>query len=378
MSNKLKVQLPADKVEALKTKYGLTDDTLQDVLQSIEVEPGPQESLLVPDATEENDPFMNSLAALAKKGGGEMAEVMAYSMLMDIQERREDRREERRWKNEERERQREGNSKQVNPESEAVKKEVSGLKETVNALINTMKESEQEKAQKQFAESVVTNVTGQIVPELTKLQDRIAYIEERAQAQPNVDVAKEMKEAINDLGEKLTTKVSAGKITIDDFEPVLSLIDRLDARFKKGESAGELDWKNVLVNTVGEIGKEVVTTYKDIETSKRGSFSGEEQKTGETQPQPPMRGIIKRQLQNYILAKLQGGATSLNIPEAAQKLGLTQQQVFQAYQDLTKEGWFQTVSQGGGKTARTEEAQIEAEETTENQIFKRTEAVFTA
>jgi len=373
MSSKLKVQLPADKVEALKEKHGLTDDTLQEVLQSVEVQPGPKESLFVPDAAEESDPFMESMAAIAKKGGGDMGEVMAYSLLIDAQERREDRREERRWRNEDRQTQRKGNT--PNPEAEAVKGEISDLKKTVNNLVETLKEKDQEKAQKEFAASVVTNVTGQIVPELTKLQDRIADIEERSQAQPNVDVAKEMKEAIEDLGEKLATKVSAGKITVDDFEPVLSLIDRLETRFKKGESTGELDWKNVLVNTVGEIGKEVVTTYKDIETYKRDSFSGEEQKT---EPQPPMRGIIKRQLQNYILAKLRGGATSLNIPEAAQKLGLTQQQVFQAYQDLTKEGWFQTVSQGGGKTAG-EEAQIEAaKETPESQIFKRTEAVFTA
>lgn len=371
-----KVQLPPEKVADLKQKYGLSDEVLQEMLNSLQVrQPGPDASLPITAGAvseEENDPFMNSLATLAKKGGGEMAEVMAYSMLMDIQERREDRREDRKWKAEQREK---ANSNTRNPESEAVKSELSDLKETVNTLVETMKKKEEEKTQKEFAEGVVTNVTSQIMPTLQALQKRVDGMD-TVLSQPNADVGKEMKEAIEALGDKLATKVSGGKITVDDFEPVLSLIDRLESRFKKGESGSELDWRNVAVNTLGEIGKEVVATVRDIETTKAGKGGEERREVGETKPEPPMHGIIKRQLQNYILSKLQAGATQLNIPEAAQQLGLTEKQVFQAYQALTKEGWFKTI-EGSEQPERTE-TEIRTQEPQETEVFKRTEAVFTA
>ena len=380
MSQKFKVQLPPEKVNGLKEKYGLSDEALQDVLSSLKVQPGPDASLPVTsavasreDSEEENDPFMNSLTALAKKGGGEMGEVMAYSMLMDIQERREDRREDRRYKQDQRQK---TNSDKSNPATVAVKTEISDLKKTVNSLVESLKEKERDKAQKEFAEDVTTTILGKVMPALDNLQNRVSTME--TGATPDANIATEMKEAIEALGETLATKVKVGNIQVDDFEPIFSLIDRLEARMKKGESSGELNWQTVAVNTIGEVSKEAITAARDIEKARAGAPETlEERQTAENKPKPVMRGIIKRQLQNYILTKMQGGATQLNIPSAARQLGLTQQQVFQAYQDLVKEGWFQTVTQGSEQPEQGTETQIEAQ-APEEKIFKRTEAVFTA
>lgn len=384
MSQKFKVQLPPEKVNDLKEKYGLSDEALQDMLSSLKVQPGPDASLPVTSAAtavasreaseEENDPFMNSLNTLAKKGGGDMAEVLAFTMLSDTMERREDRREDRRYKQDQRQK---TNSDKSNPATEAVKTEISDLKKTVESLVESLKEKERDKAQQEFAESVTTSILGKVMPALDSLQNRVSTME--TGATPDANIATEMKEAIEALGETLATKVKVGNITVDDFEPIFSLIDRLEARMKKGESSGELNWQTVAVNTIGEISKEAITAARDIEKARVGTETiGEPKPTGETKPQPVMRGIIKRQLQNYILAQMQGGATQLNLPSAARQLGLTQPQVFQAYQDLVKEGWFQTVTQGSEQPEQRTETQIEAQAPEERGIFTRTEAVFTA
>jgi DNA-binding transcriptional MocR family regulator len=75
-----------------------------------------------------------------------------------------------------------------------------------------------------------------------------------------------------------------------------------------------------------------------------------------------MQQVMKRQVQNYIMRQLQAGQANLNVKEAARDLGITEQQVVVAYQQLEAEGWFRQ-STGGMENGKQETPQASAPET---------------
>jgi DNA-binding transcriptional MocR family regulator len=66
-----------------------------------------------------------------------------------------------------------------------------------------------------------------------------------------------------------------------------------------------------------------------------------------TQSTAQRHEVIKRQVQNFIMQKIGQGATELNIKEAADKLGLTMEEVNGVYQELVAEGWIKPRPQPG-------------------------------
>jgi len=303
----------------------------------------PQQTLPQPEQEEEEreEPVFDLRSLLSSKKGGkmEMGEVMAYAILTDIMDRREDRREERMWKRERREGQ---NPASKSPEVESIKGEISELRKIVENLAGTIQSQQQNEAQKTFVEGVVKQTTDKIMPDLQAIKDKLAEYDEKLAAgeQPSTsleDIKTALVEAIDKMGEKVG---AGGKTLTDvssDVDKVLSLIETVEKRYKRGEG-GEVDYKTMAVSTVGEIGKELVSAWRDISTTTKteGAYQPPAQET----PASAMQNIIKRQVQNYILQRMEAGATTMNVQQTAQELGLTPGQVAWAYNQLMKEGWF--------------------------------------
>jgi len=321
---------------------------------------------------EEKRPFdLAELMRSRRKGEGPgFWETLAY---MDYQ----DRKEERQWRREEREKAAKNSpaSPSASPDVEVLKKEVGDLKETVGELIETIRSKEQKEAQEKFVQGVVKATTDQIMPELEKLRGKLEAYEEKVKTEPvETDELKEIRDSLQNIVDQIGEKVGAKGMTLTDVEQLMGIIESLEKRFHKPGEGGEVDYKTMAVSTVGEIGKELITAYKEIETSKSGGLGSAEVPPAET-PASTMQTIIKRQVQNYLTQRMTAGAVTVNVAEAAKELGLTPGQIVWAYKELMKEGFFQVkVSSKGKKVRQTEtigETQIPTptETTEEEQVF---------
>jgi hypothetical protein len=303
----------------------------------------PQQTLPQPEQEEEEreEPVFDLRSLLSSKKGAPFGtgEVMAYAILADIMDRREDRREERMWKREQR---MNPSSNKSSPEVEAIKTELGELRKTVTALADIIKTKEQTEAQKQFVEGVVKQTTGSIMPELQKVSERLEALEAQATSTPQPTETAELKEirdSLKSVTDKLGEKVGAKGLTLNDVTDLIDVIETLEKRVVKKGEGGEVDYKTMAVSTVGEIGKELVSAWRDISTTPKTAEGAYQPSQPET-PASTMQNIIKRQVQNYILARMEAGATQMNVQQAAQELALTPGQIVWAYNQLMKEGWF--------------------------------------
>jgi DNA-binding transcriptional regulator YhcF (GntR family) len=374
--------LPPDRVEELKQKYNLTDEGVQDLLGNVqiqEVPKNPSRKMTAPEEDEEEEYGMfgyPGLAALAKKGGGNMGDMMSYALLQDLMERREDRSEDRRLKREERAR-----AMQPQQPSNQSIPEITELRKTVEGLRDAFQRQKEEDEKTRLATSIVETINARMEPQLTALNQKVEALQTRAEAatqtpaEASSDLRTELKDEIEKLGEKIAQQGSSNKVTLDDLDNILEVVDKIEGRFGKKEVEGDVNWKNLAINELGEIGKEFVHTYREIETEKRKS--GElETKEEHARRQTPMQQVMKRQVQNYIMQKLQAGKTQLDVRAAARDLGITEAQVIAAYQQLEAEGWFKQTTGGmeNGKSEKTQETATEAgtETTTEEQFRRQT------
>jgi hypothetical protein len=222
---------------------------------------------------------------------------------------------------------------------EAVKAEITDLKQSVTNITELLSKQRANEEQKAFAESVVQSVLTNVAPRLQNLE---AQVESLLKQPPPVvgsertDELREIKEALKEAVDKMGEKAGQKNLTLADVDPILNIIERLEAKSKK-EPAGEFDWKTATVSGITEMGKEAITAYKEVEAAKTTTLGS--QARAPPPPNTEMQTIIKKQVQNYITQRLQTGATTMNIQEAAQALGLTPEQVSWAYQTLMAEGW---------------------------------------
>jgi len=323
-----------------------------------------------PRPPSEEKPIFNLEDLLrARRGKGEGVgfwEVLAY---LDYK----DRREEREWRRAEMETmKRSPQSSSPNPDVEALKTQVSELQQTVGDLLETIRSERQEKAQKDFVEGVVKQTTDKIMPSLEALKERLEAYEKIPTTEPTeTSELKEIRDSLKEITDKIGEKIGAKGLTLTDVDQLLGVIETLEKRIGKKGEGGEVDYKTMAVSTVGEIGKELITAYRDIATS-GGRTEGFEAPQTET-PASTMQTIIKRQVQNYITQRMTVGATKMNIQEAAKELGLTPGQVMWAYQTLMKEGWFHVeVPSKGKRKVKQHEVPEEAsptETSEEEQVF---------
>ena len=223
---------------------------------------------------------------------------------------------------------------------EAVKTEITELKQSVANITELLSKQRANEEQKELSENIVKTVNSVITPRLLALESQVTALATQppTSTTPNMTEMQKISASIKDAVDKLGEKAGAKGLTLADVDPIISLIERLEARFKK-EPQGEFDWKTTTVSTLGEIGTELVRTYKEVETAKAAGAPKSQAQAPSTTLNPEMQAIIKRQVQNYILARIQTGAATMNIQEAAQNLGLTPEHVSWAYQILMAEGW---------------------------------------
>ena len=346
--------------------------------QKVETQPEQPPEQPPPTLPEEERPIidLNKILAALRTGKGGGLGVAEAIMLMDFI----DRREEREWRRQMMMRQREQHNS-PSPEIQNLQQQINQLTQTVKTLMETIQKKSQEDAQRKFVEQLTQNITSQILPKIETLENRISQIEQQAQqlreagkteeASSLEVLAKELREAVEKLGEK----AGASQVTLADLESLLDIYDRIEKRLGP-KSTGEVDWRAVGINTVQELGKELIGAFREIETTKRQATA---QQQAYVSPEAQrMRSVIKEQLKAYILRKMKAGATMLNVAEAAKDLGLTPQQIVEAYQELAREGWFHVkIPQekppvGKEEVPKTETAKTEAEaETYEGeQVFQ--------
>jgi len=329
----------------------------------------PQETLPAPPQEEEREePVFDLKSLLSSKKGAQFGtgEVMAYAILADIMDRREDRREERLWKREQR---MNPQSNKPSPEVESLKGEILQLRKIVESLAGTIQSQQQNEAQKVFVEGVVKQTTDKIMPELQAVKEKLEEYDEKIASgqKPESSSLEEIKQTLQNMTDKIGEKVGAsGKTLTDvvsDVDKLMALIDAVEKRMKHGEG-GEVDYKTMTVSTLGEIGKELISAYRDVSTASPSAFG---QPPEQETPASTMQTIIKRQVQNYILQRMETGATTLDVQQAAQELGLTPGQVAWAYNQLMKEGWFhvRTSQKTKGKVKQPVQEQTREETETE-------------
>jgi len=252
---------------------------------------------------------------------------------------------------------------------ETVKAELSGLKEDFASVREMLAKQTEEKKDRELAEGIIGQVDARLAPVMQGLQSLGSQVDELLKkpehttgpstSQEIIEMRTDLKEAIDKLGEKAGAK----QLTLADVDPILSIIDRLQAKFRK-EPAGEFDWRTATVSTLGEIGKEAITAYKDVATVAKSS-----QGTGTSQalPNTEMQAVIRKQVQNYITQRIQTGAVTMNIEECARALALSPDQVGWAYQTLMDEGWINVriPKKTKGKGAVNENVQGEEKTQTE-------------
>lgn len=247
---------------------------------------------------------------------------------------------------------------------ESVKTEFADLKAQVATMTELISKQRATEEQKEFATNIIESVNAKIIPMIQNVQSQVYEIAKQPPPPAAPDRSEEYKElskALREAVDKMGEKAGAKSLTLADVDPILSIMEKIEARFKK-EPAGEFDWKTATVSTLGEMGTEAIKAYREVEAAKASSIIP-------GQPQSPapvnteMAAIIKRQVQNYILQRLQTGAATMNIQEAAKALGLTPEQVAWAYQTLTAEGWINVKVPAQQKGKGAGEQNVQTQET---------------
>jgi hypothetical protein len=234
---------------------------------------------------------------------------------------------------------------------EEFKNDMAALKEQVAATQALLREQAEDKKQKDFAEGIIASVHSNINPQIDALRGQVESLAATLQAKANEPQAqvpapqslemKEISQSLKDLGDKLSVKAEQKSLSLGDLDTVMGTLETLEKRLKKDVPAGEFDWKSTTINTLGEIGREAIIAFKDMQTGRQPPAYGP---PGPQQQTPGMSAaerqeIVNRQMKNYILQKINQGAQTLDLQDAAKTLGASFNEVNIAYQILVKEGW---------------------------------------
>lgn len=319
--------------------------------------------VIVEEKEEEGEIFsLKDLITRRGKGGQPttLNDILPYVILSDMMDRREDRREERRWRNEQRTKAADAPRNTASPEIVRVESQITSLSQTVDGLVKMMGEKEQKAEQVAFVQGVVKETADKILPEITAVSQRLQALEQRAATAPSssedVSELKSIRGSLQGIVDKIGETAGAKGMNITDLENIMSVIEKLEKHFDKG-SEGEVSPTTMAISTFGEIGKELVSAYKEISAQKveRGE-AGSQHASAPAAPATAIQAIIKRQVQDYVVQRMQAGSTKIDVNQAAADLGISAEQVVWAYNQLAKEGWFQIQGQ---KTKGKEEEKPE-------------------
>jgi phage host-nuclease inhibitor protein Gam len=217
-----------------------------------------------------------------------------------------------------------------------------------------LQQQTEEKRQKEHDELIITSVNQSFAPQLEALHAEVSSLTQNLQAMaqvkvteaPSSDSMKEITRKLDDLQSQLSLKKESAKLSLDDVSTVLGTLETIEARIKKEVPAGEFDWKTGALNSISEIGKEVIGAVRDLniarvnapQASPSMAPQGMQQQSANLQPATDKQVAIQK-LQNYIMQNLQKGIQEIRMEEATKALGLTPQQVLEAYNELQKAGY---------------------------------------
>lgn len=231
---------------------------------------------------------------------------------------------------------------------EEVKAELESMRAQLEETQSLLRQQTEDRDRKEFADGIIGRVTPQIEALQTQVENLTAALQAKAnepppQPQGPTQEMLNISKQIDDLKDRLAEKEKSG-LNLNDLETVMTTIESLEKRVRKDVPAGEFDWKSTTISTLGEIGREAVDVFKEISLSKNQQMPGQFQQSTSA---PDMRQIAKQKVQNYIFQNLQKGIKTLQMDEAQRILGLTQEQIFYAYNELKAEGWITDKGQSG-------------------------------
>jgi hypothetical protein len=263
-----------------------------------------------------------------------------------------------------------GGESTANPEVEA-------LKEKVKILEQQLRKGEEEKA-----------LDAKLAPIREQLNILMHRIENLTQPKPPTEeesgLSKEVKQMLDAMNKRLDTldqryqtsqeiqsirnEIATLKTSLeksgkpsdvtDVFDQAVKLIDKVNEVVKKagGVGEGEFDWRAAAISSASEIATEAINAYKEIAATK--PKEEEQPKTMQKQPEKVSEQIVDRKLLSYIQGKLAQGAKEFLSTEAAQVLGVPEEEILKSFQRLKAKGILRSVGgETGGAKQQTEPAE---------------------
>jgi hypothetical protein len=229
---------------------------------------------------------------------------------------------------------------------EEYKRQMETIQEQLATTQALLKEQAEDKKQREHDEQLISTINQNVNPQIAALSSQVEDLTTAMQAKANepaprteptaemAAITRQLEELKNSLAQKEKTGLN-----LTDLDTVMNTIETIEKRIRKDVPAGEFDWKATTVSTIGEIGKEVVNAYRDIQQSKPQQY-GQQPQLGVA---PPSGGnpklIAKQKLQSYILQNLSKGIKELRMDEAQRDLRLSPQEIVEVYNELVAEGW---------------------------------------
>jgi hypothetical protein len=229
---------------------------------------------------------------------------------------------------------------------EEYKKQMESIQTQLSETQALLREREVDEKQRAHDEQLISTINQNVSPQIAALTSQVESLTATMAAKtnepaPRTEATSDMQAITRQIDELKTTLAIKEKsgLNLSDVNTVMETIETIEKRIRKAEPAGEFDWKATSISTLGEVGKEVVSAFREIQQNKTQQY-------GPPQPSntiPPgvsnTKLIAKQKLQSYILQNLSKGVSELRMDEAQRDLNLAPPEILDAYNDLVKEGW---------------------------------------
>jgi hypothetical protein len=214
---------------------------------------------------------------------------------------------------------------------------------TTQALL---KEQQDDQKQRQHDEQLINTINANVNPQIVALSSQVEGLtaamaaktnEPAPRTEPTAEMASITRQ-LDELKTGLAIKEKSG-LNLQDVNTVMETIEKIEQRIKKDVPPGEFDWKSTALSTAGEIGKEVVTAFREMQQNKVPQYGPPAPSGAAPTSAANTKSVAKQKLQSYILQNLSKGIAELRMDEAQRDLRLTAQEIVEAYNELVSEGW---------------------------------------
>jgi phage host-nuclease inhibitor protein Gam len=219
---------------------------------------------------------------------------------------------------------------------------------------NMLQAQQEEKRQKEHDDLIISSMHETFAPQIDAINQQISALAQNVQAVAEIktkdpeptDAMKDITRELTELRAALSSKQEAKSLSLGDVETVIGAIESIEKRIKKEAPAGEFDWKTATMSTISEIGKEAIGAFRDIQQSRPVAPQYQQPPLPAGTPQQPPathqkndKQIAVQKLQSYIMQNLKNNIQQIVMEDATKALGLTPQQILEAYNELKAAGW---------------------------------------